>query len=238
LAVAVFLAIALVSAGLAAVTGFGTATVLTPFAALVMPLEEAIVLVAVFHFLANSSRLWLLRSHIHPRTALIFGLPSLAASALGALALTALSGTRPLRLAFGLFLLSYSVSALLGRSWRLPSSDRALAAGGLLAGFVSGLIGLGGAIRGAFLIALPLGKEAYVATSASIAVAVDVARLTVYIPWGVLSPASAWLLGPLVLCAFAGSWAGRKALGHLREDVLRRIVLSALFVVSFRFLLG
>lgn len=236
-AAALFLAIALVSSALAAVAGFGTATVLLPFAALLVELEQAIVLVAIFHFLSNASRLFLMRGHVHRRTAVLYGAPSLAAAAIGALLLTLLSGTRPLRLAFGLFLVAYAASSLAGRSWRMPSSDRALVAGGVVSGFVSGLIGLGGAMRGAFLIGTSLDKKSYVATSAAIAVAVDVARLAVYLPWGVLGRSLWWLVPPMVVCAFAGAWVGRRGLMRLPEAAVRRVVMVAILVVAVRFLL-
>ncbi len=133
--------------------------------------------------------------------------------------------------------MAYAGSSLAGRTWRMPSSDRALVAGGVLSGFVSGLIGLGGAIRGAFLIGTPMDKESYVATSAAIAVVVDVARLAVYIPWGVLSRGLWWLVPPMVVCAFAGAWMGRKGLMRLPEATVRRVVMVAILVVAVRFLL-
>lgn len=238
LAAAAFFAIALFSSAVAAIAGFGTATVLTPFTALFVELEQAIVLVAIFHFLSNASRLTLMGRHVHWRTALLYGVPSLLAAAAGALLLTALSGTRPLRIAFGLFLVAYAVSSLAGRSWRMPTTDRALATGGALSGFVSGLIGLGGAIRGAFLIATPLGKEAYVGTSAAIAVAVDVARLSVYIPWGALRRELYWLVPPMVVCAFLGAWMGRRGLMKLPEETVRRVVMVLILIVAIKFLLS
>lgn len=231
-----FFAVALFSSAMAAITGFGTATVLTPFTTLFVNLEAAIVLVAIFHFLANSSRLFLMRGHVHRRTALLYGAPALVASAAGALLLTKLSGTRPLRVAFGLFLVAYALSSLAGRSWKMPSSDRALLAGGAVSGFASGLIGLGGAIRGAFLIATPLDKESYIATSATIAVAVDLARLSVYLPWGALPRGLYWLVPPMVVCAFAGAWIGRHGLMRLPEASVRKVVMIAILVVAVRFL--
>ncbi len=237
IAASAFFAVALFASAMAAVTGFGTATVLLPFTTLFVALEPAIVLVAIFHFLANASRLWFMRSHVDRRTAAIYGAPSLLAAALGAFVLTMFSGTRPLRLAFGLFLGAYAVSSLAGRSWRVPTSDKALVVGGVLSGFTSGLIGLGGAIRGAFLIATPLSKEAYIGTSAAIAVAVDTARLSVYLPWGALPAELYWLVPPLVVCAFAGAWIGRRGLMRLPEATVQRVVMAAILIVAIRFLL-
>lgn len=231
-----FFTIALLSSAMAAITGFGTATVLTPFTALFVSLEEAIVLVAIFHFLSNASRLTLMRRHVHRRTAVLYGVPSLVTSAAGALLLTMLSGTRPLRVVFGLFLIAYALSSLAGRTWRIPSSDRALMVGGSISGFFAGLIGLGGAVRGAFLIGTDLDKEAYVGTSAVIAVANDVARLAVYIPWGVLERKLWWLVPPMVVCAFVGAWMGRHGLQRLPEAAVRRVVMVAILVVAVRFL--
>lgn len=236
LALLAFFAIALASSAVAAIAGFGTATVLTPFTALFVSLEQAIVLVAIFHFLSNVSRLSLMRRHVHRRTAVLYGAPSLVASVAGALLLTMLTGTRPLRVVFGLFLITYAVSSLAGRTWRVPSSDRALVVGGSISGFFAGLIGLGGAVRGAFLIGTDLDKESYVGTSAAIAVANDMARLAVYIPWGVLEKRLWWLVPPMVVCAFAGAWVGRHGLQRLPEATVRRVVMVAILVVAVRFL--
>ncbi|MDV2503406.1 MAG: sulfite exporter TauE/SafE family protein [bacterium] len=237
LAASAFFAVALFASAMAAITGFGTAMVLLPFTTLFVALEPAIVLVAIFHFLSNASRLWFMRRHVHRRTAILYGAPSLVAAFGGAMLLTMLTGTRPLRLVFGLFLAAYAVSSLAGRSWRVPSSDRTLVVGGVLSGFTSGLIGLGGAIRSAFLISTPLSKEAYIGTSAAIAVAVDTARLSVYLPWGALPATLHWLVPPLVVCAFAGAWLGRRGLMRLPEATVRRVVMVLVLIVAIRFLL-
>lgn len=237
LAAAAFFVVALFASAMAAITGFGTAMVLLPFTTLFVALEPAIVLVAIFHFLSNVSRLWFMRRHVHRRTAILYGAPSLVAAFAGAMLLTKLSGTRPLRIAFGVFLAAYAVSSLAGRTWRVPSSDRTLVVGGVLSGFTSGLIGLGGAIRGAFLISTPLGKEAYIGTSAAIAVAVDTARLSVYLPWGALPAKLHWLVPPMVVCAFVGAWIGRRGLMRLPEATVRRVIMVAVLIVAIRFLL-
>jgi hypothetical protein len=56
--------------------GFGSATILTPFVAMVIDIKAAIVLVAFFHFANNLSKFTILRKNIHLRLVFVYGLPS------------------------------------------------------------------------------------------------------------------------------------------------------------------
>ena len=57
--ITLFLISAFLVAIVATVVGFGSATMLTPLAAIFFDIKEAIVLVAFFHFFANVSRVGL-----------------------------------------------------------------------------------------------------------------------------------------------------------------------------------
>jgi len=120
----------------------------------------------------------------------------------------------------------------------LPEKDYILITGGLLSGFTAGLIGLGGAIRGAFLISTKIRKETYVATSAAIALCTDIARCTTYVVRGSLESQYFWYIPVLIMVAFAGTRLGVRLLKRFPELIVKRVVLVALVLASISFILN
>jgi uncharacterized protein len=94
----------------------------------------------------------------------------------------------------------------------------AITAGGI-AGFLAGLIGTGGAIRGLALAAFDLEKGNFVATSAAIDSGVDFSRMIVYLRSGYLTPDFYWYIFGLLAVAFAGSYVGKLALNKIEQKV-------------------
>ena len=84
--------VALLASGLTFFSGFGLGTLLLPVFAFFFPLEEAIALTAVVHFLNGLFKLALVGRHVDRGVILRFGLPAIAAAFVGARALHALSG--------------------------------------------------------------------------------------------------------------------------------------------------
>ena len=78
------LIVAFVAAMIATITGFGSATILTPFVAMVIDIKAAIVLVAFFHFANNLSKFTLMRKSINSRLVLVYGIPSVISALVGA----------------------------------------------------------------------------------------------------------------------------------------------------------
>ena len=97
-----------------------------------------------------------------------------------------------------------------------PNRFNAISAGGI-AGFLAGVIGTGGAIRGLALAAFDLEKSVFVATSAAIDSGVDFSRMTVYLGANYLASAFYWYIPGLLLVAFVGSYLGKIALGKLEQ---------------------
>ena len=87
---------ALVSSGLTLFSGFGLGTILMPVFAVFFPVEVAIALTAIVHFLNNLFKLALLGRHADGAAVLKFGLPAFVASFLGARLLLLLSDLTPL----------------------------------------------------------------------------------------------------------------------------------------------
>ena len=229
-----FLACAWGAEVIGTMAGFGAATILTPIAIFFMDVKTAIAIVVCFHLFGNASRLVFFWRHVDRKTWVQFGLTGILCSLLGA-GLTASLPAAAVTLLFGVFLLSYvGLSGLLPSGLRLPATPWTLLGGGAGSGFVAGLIGTGGAIRSACLLAFGFPRDVYLGTSAAIALVVDATRLPVYlaeqfIPWRMLPG-----IASLILVAFAGAWVGQRLVRRASPAVFRGVILTMLTLVGLK----
>lgn len=231
-----FLACALGAEVVGTMAGFGAATILTPVAALFLDMKTAIAMVAGFHLFGNASRLWFFGRSVEWRTWFQFGLTGILFSLLGAGVTTRLTSSTVERL-FGAFLLVYVGSALLmPERTRLPKRPVTLIVGGVVSGFIAGLLGTGGAARSVCLMAFGLPQEVYIGTSAAIALVVDATRLPVYVAGGLIPRDLAPVLASLVVVAFVGSWIGQRLVRRIPTVVFRRFVLVMLALMGITLL--
>ena len=231
-----FLSSAFVAEVIGTMAGFGAATILTPIAALFMDVKTAIAVVACFHLFGNASRLVFFGRHIHWKTWLQFGLTGVLFSVIGAQVTTRIPSA-VVQLLFGIFLLLYVGWSVRGSErLRLPRTPATLIGGGAASGFVAGLLGTGGAIRSACLLIFDLPTDAYIGTSAAIALVVDATRLPVYLMGRLLPHQMAPALAGLVLVAFAGASLGQRLVHHLSADTFRRFVLIMLALMGLKML--
>ena len=136
------------------------------------------------------------------------------------------------QLILGLFLVAFSLFLLCEPSAKISATKfNAISAGGA-AGFLAGLIGTGGALRGLALAAFDLQKGVFVATSAGIDSGVDFSRMIIYLRSGYLAPNSLIYIVGLLVIAFAGSYLGKLTLGHIEQKHFRRIVLSLVLLIG------
>ena len=216
--------------------GFGAATVLTPIASWFLPIKTAVAVVACFHLFGNASRIYFFRQQIRWKIVGQFGLPGVLLSFIGAQA-SAVLPAAAVRVLLGAFLVVYVwLEARSVTSMRVSPTAKTLAIGGVASGFIAGLIGTGGAIRSVCLLAFGLPKEAYLGTSAVIALFVDATRLPVYWLQGFLPS----VVGPMVLgltvVAFCGAWVGQRLVRRVSPVVFKRFVLGMLVVMGMKLL--
>ncbi|MBD3379414.1 MAG: TSUP family transporter [Candidatus Omnitrophica bacterium] len=230
----IFTGFSFFAAGIATLAGFGSSTLLVPLAVMFLPLRQAIFLVACFHLFNNVFKVTAFRREIDGRLALIFGIPSIIFSFAGAVLISLLPADI-IKTAIAVFLMAFSVYSWARPDFKIPAKNGNAVIGGASSGFLAGLIGMGGAVRGMFLIAFRLPKKSYIATSAVIALVIDCTRVPAYIFTGAVVDRAGFLLIPfLVISAYLGVRAGKKYLESIDQETFRKIVLIAIFLVALK----
>jgi len=226
-----FFFLALISEIIGTIGGFGSSVFFVPVAEFFFDFKTVLMLTAIFHDFSNTSKLILFRKHIDYKLLLLFGIPSTIFVILGAY-LSSYLHYKYNELILGIFLILFSSFVFLKPDFRLPISKFSSIAGGSTAGFLAGLIGTGGAIRGMSLSAFNLEKNIFIATSAAIDFFVDISRTVVYLRNGYYQPSHLLYIPFLLVVAFTGSWIGKKLLVKISQENFRKIVLALLFLIG------
>jgi uncharacterized membrane protein YfcA len=213
------------------VGGFGSSVFFVPLAALFFSMQTVLALTSILHVFSNAAKLLLFRKHVDYKLLLLMGLPSILLVIVGAHFSTWMD-FRYSSLILGAFLIVLSSLLYIYPDLRIPPlRSNAIICGGI-AGFLAGLIGTGGAIRGLTLAAFNLEKSIFVATSAAIDLGVDLSRMVVYLENDFLQPQYYPYIPVLFLIAFAGSFAGRLILKRIEQRDFRKIVLILIFSIG------
>jgi uncharacterized protein len=213
---------AVVAGGLAAVTGFGIGSLLTPLLALQIDTRLAVAAVSIPHVIGTALRFWLLKGGVDRKVLWSFGLTSAAGGLAGA-ALQGWLGNRWLDVVFGVLLLFAAVSQATGLAERMRFHGVVAWIAGALSGFLGGLVGNQGGIRSAALLGFDLPKHTFIATATAIGLFVDGARMPVYVatqgdeilaiwPWVALATVGVCVgtvLGSRTLARIPEVWFGR-----------------------------
>ena len=241
--------IALLASALTFFSGFGLGTILLPAFAVFFPVDLAIALTAIVHFLNNVFKFILTGKSVNKGVLLKFGLPSIVAAFFGALLLNYLSHLQPLfswnfsgkefqvtpiKFIIALLLIFFALFDIIPKLKNLQFSKKHLPVGGLISGFFGGLSGHQGALRSAFLIRAGLSKETFIATGIAIACLIDMTRLSVYfkniiavkdsIDWSLVITAT--------FSAFAGAVIGNKVLKKMTIETVQMFVAVALIIFA------
>lgn len=245
--------VALLASALTFFSGFGLGTLLLPAFALFFPVDVAIALTAIVHFLNNTFKLVLVKKNINWKIALQFGLPALLFSFLGAFLLDKITNATFLteyslndkvfqvtlmKIIVAILLIFFALFELIPKLKNLQFPQKYLPIGGILSGFFGGLSGHQGALRSAFLTKVGLSKEAFIATGVIIACMIDVSRMTVY--FANISKVKDSLNFNLVfvatLAAFMGVYSGNKLVKKITINTIQKIV--AFMIIVFAIGLG
>lgn len=236
-------------------SGFGLGTILLPVFALFFPVEIAITLTAIVHFLNNLFKLALLGKYANFKTIVAFGIPAIFFAFIGAYTLKHLTGLEPiynyilfekqffiepLKVIIGLLLIAFALLDIIPKLKNLQFDSKYLPLGGVLSGYFGGLSGHQGALRSAFLIRGNLTKEAFIATGIVIACVIDISRLSVYAKTIIEQKdiLNYLLLTAATVAAFLGAYFGNKLIKKVTIESLQKFVALLLIIFSIFFILG
>ena len=248
--------IALLTSILTFFSGFGVGTILTPVFVVFFPIDIAIAMTAIVHFLNNLFKFGLTYKDINKSVLFRFGLPAIPFAILGAWLLVSLSTQNTqlakftflsincevylIQLIVGLLMLFFAIAELYPSFKKDTIKKQHLFLGGIISGFFGGLTGHQGALRTMFLIKSGLVKEAFIATGIAIACFVDVSRLAVY--FGKVNQINIkdniGIITTATLCAFLGAYFGKKLLKKITINTIQYMVSALIGVISILLIFG
>jgi len=159
--------VAFLGSGLTLFSGFGLGTLLVPVFGIFFPIDLAIALTAIVHFLNNLFKLFLVGKYADKNVILKFGIPSIIAAIAGAYVLQLISDIAPIysytfnenlvqvtpvKLIIGALLFFFALFDLIPALANLNFDKKYLPLGGLLSGFFGGLSGNQGTLVSSFVI--------------------------------------------------------------------------------------
>jgi len=220
----VFLLLSLLAEIIGTIGGFGSSVFFVPIANFYLDFESVLGLTAMFHVASNLSKIALFRKGLDKRLILYLGVPAVVFVILGGI-LANYIDTYLLQILLGIFLIALSLLFLIRRNLVIKDGSAQALIGGTLSGFLAGLLGTGGAVRGITMAAFNLEKNVFIATSAVIDFGVDFTRTIVYFFNGFMNSQNMIYVPFLVVIGWVGTWIGRRALEYIPQDRFRRISL-------------
>ena len=229
--VIIFTVLALIAEIAGTISGFGSSVFFVPIASLFFDFHSVLGITACFHLFSNISKIFLFRKGFDMKLVLYLGIPAVIFVSVGALLSKYVNSTY-LELGLALFLMLFSAFFMFAGDKIFKPTKLNSIAGGVVSGFVAGLLGTGGAIRGMTLAAFGLTKEVFIATSALIDFGVDLSRGAIYFSNGFVHLHDLPYIGILLVVSVLGTIIGKKILVNISEDRFRSIVLIAIFSIA------
>jgi uncharacterized membrane protein YfcA len=229
-----FYLLAFFSEILGTVSGFGSSILFVPIASLFFDFKAVLCITAIFHIFSNLSKLILFRKGFDKNIIIKLGIPAVVAVVAGA-QLSAFIPQKEIEIGMSVVLVILSVYLVFNFDKSLSQTNFNLIFGGSVSGFLAGIIGTGGAIRGLVLSAFNMEKSFFVATSAAIDLGIDFSRAVVYVFNGYFHIEFVETIPFLIGISWLGSWAGKKILNQASQKTFRYlVVLTILATASFQ----
>ncbi len=220
----IIIAAAIVAGAIAAMSGFGIGSILTPLLAVSLGTKLAVAVVSVPHLIGTVLRFLMLREHLDRRVLVSFGIASAIGGLAGALLHVWLRSAM-LGYLLGALLVFAGISGLTGLMQKLHFSRTAAWMAGALSGAFGGLVGNQGGIRSAALLAFNIPKESFVATATAIALLVDSFRMPVYAATQYREVLSVWpAMALATVGVVVGTLVGKPLLQRIPESAYKRVV--------------
>lgn len=226
-----FLMLALLAEVLGTVGGFGSSMLFVPIASYFLDFHSVLGITALFHLSSNVSKIMLFRKGFDRKLIVRMGIPAVVFVIAGAF-ISRYVDSNILQMTLAAFLIIMSGVFLVFKQLRVQPNATNSVVGGMLSGFVAGLLGTGGAIRGIVLSAYGLGTEVFIATSAIIDLGIDLSRSVVYTANGFVHTHDLYLIPMLLVVSLIGTYVGKQILKRISEDRFRTIVLVLILLTG------
>lgn len=219
-----FILLALLAEILGTVGGFGSSIFFVPIASYFLDFHSVLGVTAMFHVLSNLTKIGFFHKGVDKKLIINLGIPAVLFVILGAY-LSQFIVTKWLEIALSIFMIALSTFFLFFKKAVIQPTTFNSVTGGIASGFIAGLVGTGGSIRGITLAAFNLKMEIFIATSAVIDLAIDSSRTIVYASNGFIHKDDLYLIPLLLVVSVIGTFIGKKLLQRFSEQQFKRIVL-------------
>lgn len=231
-----FFLLALVAEIIGTIGGFGSSLLFVPIASYFFDFHSVLGITALFHVASNLTKIYFFQKGYDKKLIYTIGIPAILFVGIGAFG-SKYFATRTLELFLSLFLIAISLLFLFFKNLTIAPTQSNSIVGGTLSGFIAGLLGIGGAIRGLTLSAYNLSPAKFIATSAVIDLGIDATRSVVYGFNGYIHKDDLYLLPILILVSIMGTFIGKKILLHLSEEQFKKSVLLLILFTGISTLL-
>ncbi len=230
-AILLFALLALIAEVAGTISGFGSSVFFVPIATYFFDFHSVLGITALFHIFSNISKIYFFRQGVNWKIVLYLGIPAVLFVGLGAF-LSKFISSEILETALAFFLIIFSLLFLLLRNFLIQPTNVNSIIGGTVSGFMAGLLGTGGAIRGMTLAAFDMKKGTFIATSALIDFGVDLSRGVVYVSNGFVHWHDMKYVLILLFISVIGTYIGKRVLVHVSEKLFKNIVLFVIFGIG------
>ncbi|MEK6627867.1 MAG: sulfite exporter TauE/SafE family protein, partial [Bdellovibrionota bacterium] len=207
---------AFVSEFLGTISGFGSSTFFVPIGLLFEKYNFILALTALLHIFGNISKLFLFRNYFDRALFLKLVVPSVVLTGLGAL-LNKYVSFDILKVFLGFFLIILAIIFFFKlKATQIMFFKNARMTLGI-SGFITGLLGTGGALRGIALTSLQIEKNSFVILSASIDLGGDLLRASIYLYNNYFDWSHLFYIPTLMALAYSGSFLGKFVLTKIKQ---------------------
>jgi len=226
-----FTLLALVAEIIGTISGFGSSVFFVPVAAYFFDFHSVLGITALFHVFSNLSKIYFFKRGVNWKIVLYLGIPAILFVSFGAY-LSKFFDSTLLEVILAFFLIGFSILFLVAQNFIIKPTNTNSVIGGSISGFVAGLLGTGGAIRGMTLAAFNLNKDVFIATSAFIDFGVDLSRGVVYFSNGYMHWHDMKYVLILIVVSIVGTYVGKMVLDKVSEVTFKRIVLFVILGIG------
>lgn len=218
------------AAAISGVAGFGGALLLLPLLVATLGAAQAVPLLTIAQLIGNLSRVGFGFTQIHWKSVGLFLLGATPMAILGAISFVQLPKeliTRAIGAAILVFVALKHLDLM-----KIKSGGAVLIGGGVVVGFLSGLVGSAGPLGAAIFLSLGLPPAAYIASEATTAIAMHGVKTAVYQHYIVLNR-EFWFLATLMGVAMVlGTWSAKCVIERMPRETFQHFVAILLVIIS------